>query len=276
MSTAVLSRAPQARGTSSLTPVLRSEWTKLRSLRSTWWTLAAYLTVSVGFTALVTYLFVGRWNSVGAENQQAVHDDPIGLILQPGAQFGQLAVAVLGVFVFAGEYSSGAIRSSILAVPQRRQLIVAKAAVLAAVVFAFGEIVAFGSYALAAPFVGQHADLAITDPTVLRALVGTGAYLALVGLFALAVGALLRHVGAAIAAVLALILVVPGVLGSLPGKVGMYLSDYAPGGMIGQRVMSTGVGENWHTGPLAALAIMAAWTALTLALAAFALQRRDV
>ncbi|HUR74925.1 MAG TPA: ABC transporter permease [Sporichthya sp.] len=262
--------------TAALAPVARSEWTKLRSLRSTWWTLAAYLTISIGFCALVTWLFAGRWGSVGEENRQAVADDPIGLILQPGAQFGQLAVAVLGVFVFAGEYSSGSIRSSILAVPRRRHLLIAKAAVLAAVVFAIAEAVAFGSYALASPFVGKHADLAITDPTVLRALVGTGIYLALIGLFALAIGAMVRHVGGAIAAVLALILVVPGVLGSLPGHVGLYLSDYAPGGMVGQRVMSTGTGEDWAVGPIGALAITAGWTLLALALAAGALSRRDV
>jgi ABC-type transport system involved in multi-copper enzyme maturation permease subunit len=275
MSTAVLSTPPRV-DTHTLAPVLRSEWTKLRSLRSTWWTLASYVTISVGFCALVTYLVAGRWNTVGAENQQALRDDPIGLILEPGAQFGQLAVAVLGVLVIAGEYASGSIRSSVLAVPRRRDLILAKAAVLAAVVFGIGEVVAFGSYALAAPFVGKHGDLSISDPTVLRALVGTGVYLALIGLFALAVGALLRHVGAAIAAVIGLILVVPGILASLPGRVGVYLSDYAPGGVIGQRVMSTGTGEGWHTGPIAALAIMAAWTLLALALAAAALHRRDV
>lgn len=276
MSTAVLTRAPQARAAGNLTPVIRSEWTKLRSLRSTWWTVAAYLTISIGFCALVTYLFAGRWEHVGAENQQAVRDDPIGLILQPGAQFGQLAVAVLGVFVFAGEYSSGSIRSSVLAVPLRRNLLIAKAAVLGAVVFAIGEAVAFGSYLLAAPFVGKHAELSITDPTILRALVGTGAYLALVGLFALAIGALLKHVGASIATVLGLFLVIPGILGSLPGKVGIYLSDYGPGGFIGQRVMSTGTGENWTTGPGLALMVTAGWTLLALALAATALKRRDV
>ena len=277
MSTAVLSPTRPARVTSSrFTPVLRSEWTKLRSLRSTWWTVASYVTLSVGFTALVTFLFVGRWGSLEADDRQAIHDDPIGLILQPGAQFGQLAVAVLGVFVFAGEYSSGSIRSSILAVPKRRDLLIGKVAVLAAVVFAIGEVVAFGSYALAAPFVSKRAELSITDPTILRALVGTGAYLALVGLFALALGALLRHVGGGIAAVLALLLVVPGILGSLPGKIGVYLSDYAPGGMVGQRVMSTGVGEEWHTGPIAALAITAMWTLLALVLAGVALSRRDV
>jgi hypothetical protein len=161
-------------------------------------------------------------------------------------------------------------------VPKRKSLLAAKALVLGAMVFAVGEVVAFGSYLLASPFVGKHADLSITDATVLRALVGTGAYLACVALLALAVGVLLRHIGAAIAAVLAMLLVVPGVLGSLPGKVGVYLSDYLPGGMVGQRVMSTGVGEHWHVGALAALGIMAAWSALALLLAGVSFARRDV
>jgi ABC-type transport system involved in multi-copper enzyme maturation permease subunit len=259
-----------------LRQVARSEWTKLRTLRSTWWSLAAYVVLALGFCALATYLYAGRWDSLSAADRLDLRSDPIGLILQPGAVFGQIAVCVLGVLMFAGEYSTGSIRASVLAVPRRRRLLLAKVVVLAALLFALAEAVAFGSYALAAPFVGDHAALSLADPTVRRALFGAGAYLAVTGLLGLAVGALVRHIGGAVTLILAMILVLPALAGALPGRSGEYAATYLPGGQAGQTIMSTGAAPDLLVGPWQGLAVACGWTLLALLFADRSLARRDV
>ena len=142
--------------THTLTDLTSSEWLKLRSLRSTFWTTAATVVVALGMSLLATWLYSSKWDQLSAENRHAMRVDPIGLILQPGMQWAQIAVCVLAVLAIAGEYGTGTIRSSLLAVPTRTPLLVAKAAVLGAFMFVLGEVIAFGSFAIGAPFVSRH------------------------------------------------------------------------------------------------------------------------
>ena len=109
-----------------------SEWTKIRSLRSTAWSFAALVVVSVGFSILATSIYTANWDHLSADDRVNMVEDPIGLILQPGAAWGQIAMCVLGVLLFAGEYSTGMIRATMLAVPRRTPVLAAKFAVLAA------------------------------------------------------------------------------------------------------------------------------------------------
>src|SRR6266849_5654327 len=95
------------------TDLLHSEWTKFKTLRSSWWSLAVMTVVSVGVSITATSVFTGTYNTLDAQTKARFQDDTIGLFLQPGSQFGQLAIAVLGVLVIASEYSTGMIRSTV-------------------------------------------------------------------------------------------------------------------------------------------------------------------
>ena len=121
--------------------LLLAEWTKIRSVRSTVWSLTLLVVVTLGFTGLFTWLTVLGWNKSGASQRAQVIADPVSQILGSGLEFGQLTICVLGVLVISGEYSTGVIRASLLAVPKRIPMLTAKAVVFAAVVFVIGECV---------------------------------------------------------------------------------------------------------------------------------------
>src|SRR5256885_4921473 len=136
--------------------VVTSEWPKLRSLRSTRWAFVAYIVLSIGFCVLATSLTTADWDHASAADRRETLADPIGLILQAGGVWGQIAICVLGVLLFAGEYSTGMIRASMLAVPRRTPVLAAKAAVFAAVTFAVAEVVAFASFFIGRAIISKH------------------------------------------------------------------------------------------------------------------------
>ena len=119
----------QTSAAADFTGELRSEWTKIRSVRSTIWALVALVVVTIGFTALFNGLTVSQWENATDTQRQMVMLDPTGQILGSGFQFSQLAICVLGVLIMTGEYSSGTIRATLLAVPRRTPVLVAKIAV---------------------------------------------------------------------------------------------------------------------------------------------------
>ncbi|MEP7114039.1 MAG: ABC transporter permease, partial [Ilumatobacteraceae bacterium] len=125
--------------------LLRSEWTKIRSLRSSVAALVLLVVVTIGFTALFVGLTVGQWDQLNPVQKVTYQLDPTRLVLGAGFQLSQLAVCVLGVLVIANEYSSGTIRASLLAVPHRTPMLMAKAAVFAVVVFVVSEVAAFAA-----------------------------------------------------------------------------------------------------------------------------------
>jgi ABC-2 type transport system permease protein len=193
------------------TDVARMEWIKLRSLRSTLWSLVATVVGMVGIGVLT----MANTKAPGAARVDTF--DPVNNLLA-GVALGQLIVGVLGVLVVTGEYSSGAIRSTLAAVPNRPLLLAAKAGVFGLVTLAVGEAVTFvtfltGRLALAAAVPRP----ALGDPGVLRAVVLSGAYLALVGLIGIAVGAVVRHTAAAVGTLVAVLYVVPAALSGLTG-----------------------------------------------------------
>ena len=101
------------------TDLLRSEWTKFKTLRSTWWSLGAMLFFSLGMSILLTSLFTAHYATLGPEDKASFGNDTIGLILQPGAQLGELALTVLGVLLISSEFSTGMIKATVLAAPRR-------------------------------------------------------------------------------------------------------------------------------------------------------------
>ncbi len=256
--------------------VVASEWTNLRSLRSTGWSFAGYVLLSVGMSTLATSLYTGNWDHLGADDRRSMVQDPIGLILQPGGIWGQIAICLLGVILFASEYSTGTVRASMLAVPRRTPVLAAKGVVFAAVTFVVAEVVAFTSFFVGQAIISEHVSISLGDPGVLRAILGCGLYLALVGLLALSVGVIVRHLAAAIAFVITMVIALPTVANLLPDSVNDYVSTYLPGGEAGSEIMSSGRATGSVVSPWQGFGVACAWTAIALTLAAVSLRRRDV
>jgi ABC-2 type transport system permease protein len=254
--------------------LLRSEWTKLRSVRSTMWSLLLLVVLTLGFAALFTWLTVSQWSKSDASQQQQVISDPVGTILGAGFQLSQLTICVLGVMVMATEYSTGMIRSSLLAVPKRTPMLWAKCVVFAALVFVVAEATAFPSYFIGAAILHSKAPVALGDPGVLRAIIGAGLYLAVLGLFALSIGALIRHTAAAITGIIGFVLVLAPLSQLLPGSLGKHVHAYLPseaGHLIAQARQAKGD----LLSPWQGFGVFCLWTAVLLAASAYLLKRRD-
>jgi ABC-2 type transport system permease protein len=254
--------------------LLAAEWTKIRSVRSTIWALILQVAVTVGFTSLLTFFISSQWSHARPEQRAATVADPVGTILGTGITFGQLAICVLGVLVIASEYSTGVIRASLLAVPRRLPMLAAKAAVFAAIVFVTGEIASFGSFFAGSAILHSHAPVALSDPGVIRPVLGAGLYLTVLGLFSLAIGAILRHTAAAISTAIGVVFVLPIIAAFLPGSWGQHIHDYLPSA-AGQMVTQTKQGLHQVLSPWQGFGVFCIWTAVLLAVAAYLLQRRD-
>jgi len=191
--------------------VARMEWIKLRSLRSTWWTLA----LSTG-GAVAIGVAVGLNTTSGTED--LTNNALAGLI--PAL----LLSGVLGALLVTSEYSSGMIRSTLAAAPRRPLLLAGKAAVFGAVALAFGETASFVAF-LAGGAALRHGISApsLSQPGVLRAVVLGGAAFCLLGLIGLGLGAIIRHSAAAIAVYVGCLFVLPTFIGNLVHQVGVYL-----------------------------------------------------
>ena len=182
--------------TASLANVVRSEWTKLWSVRSTMWTLLLVVVLTVGFAALFTWGTESTWDEAPAD-QKAIFDATSTSLA--GLIFAQLAIGVLGVMVITSEYSTGGIRTSLTAVPRRLRLLAAKGIVLAVVAFVVGTVTSFVAFFVGQAFLAKVGiETSLGEPQVLRAVVGGGLYVLASGMFGFALGALLRHTAAAV------------------------------------------------------------------------------
>lgn len=254
--------------------LLRSEWTKLRSVRSTVWSLIALVVVVWGFTTLFMGLTSAQWDKTDAATQAQVRADPIASILGSGLFLGQLAVCVLGVLVITSEYSTGMIRASLLAVPRRVPMLVAKAVVFGLLVLVLGELVSFGSFAIGSALLHSHAPVALGDPGVLRAVVGAGVFLAVLGLFSLSIGAIVRSTPAGITGTIAFVLVLAPLSQLIPGSIGKHVHAYLPteaGHLIAQARRADGD----LLGPWQGLLVFVVWTVALFVIACVLLRRRD-
>ncbi|MGH3026774.1 MAG: ABC transporter permease subunit, partial [Gaiellaceae bacterium] len=183
-------------------------------------------------------------------------------------------ICVLGVLVIAGEYSTGSIRASLLAVPTRISMFAAKCVTFATLVFLVGLAVGFPAFFIGAAILHDKAPVSLGDPGVFRAVVGAGLYLAVLGLFALAIGALLRHTGAGITGVIAFVLVLSPLAQLLPGSLGKHVHAYLPS-EAGQLIARAHQGKDDLLSPWQGYGIFCLWTALLLLLAGYLLNRRD-
>lgn len=252
--------------------VVRSEWTKLRTVRSTYFSLGAAILLTVGLGALIALAVASHYSSMAPSDRLTF--DPTSVSFY-GMSFGQLAIGVLGVLVLTSEYSTGMIRTSLQAMPRRGWLLGAKALVFGAVVLVIGEILAFAAFFVIQPILkgGPAPYATLGQPDVLRAVFGAGLYLTVTGLLALAIGALIRHTAGAITIVVALYFVLPGVSNALPTSIQRPVQEYLPT-MAGQQV-ATVVPQPHMLGPWTGLGVMCLYAVVLLGAAYLLLQRRD-
>ncbi|TDB95029.1 ABC transporter permease [Actinomadura sp. 7K534] len=253
--------------------LLLAEWTKIRTVRSTMWSLILYVLLSLGFTTLLVSLISASWDDAAEGDRAAITGDPVSFILGSGF-FGQLVVCVLGVLVISAEYSTGMIRATLLAVPRRLPMLWAKALVFTAIILVAGLAVSFVSYFIGIAILGDKVQVSLGDEGVLRSVIGGGLYLAMLGLFSLAVGGIVRHTAGAITGVIGLVLVVGPLAMLLPGKIGDYVYGYMPS-EAGYLITSARQGEDDLLSPWEGYGVFALWTFALLAIAAYLLKRRD-
>lgn len=256
------------------TDLTRGEWTKLRTLRSTWWSLGLMGLLGIAFTIIACAVYTSRFPHLDAATRLRFRQDTIGLILQPSANFACLAASVLGVLVIASEYSTGMIQATMLATPRRTSALLAKAAAFSGVVFVLSTLVALMCFFLGSAITSSHASTSIADSTNIRAILAYGLFMTSMGVLALSIGALVRHTAAAISLVLALQFVLPGVLSLIPGNLGERLSNALPSGA---NVMLTSGNDatNVYT-PLQSLFILLGWVLVLGGAALASIKKRDV
>lgn len=199
--------------------VLLSEWTKLRSVRSTRWALFAATILTIGFPILASAVISSHWGSRSPGDRLTFNPLDPALV---GAIFAQLPIAVLGVLVISGEYSTGMIRASFTAVPKRLPVLWGKAFVFGAVTFALmlpAVLIAF--FASQSILSKHHASYSFSHPEVARAVVGAALYLVLVAMFSVGLGTILRSTAGGIVAFAALFFVIAAVPARSPRHVGI-------------------------------------------------------
>jgi ABC-2 type transport system permease protein len=250
---------------------VRSEWTKLRTVRSTVWALLFTVIVMVGFSVLFPALEVSRWDHRSASE---IAGFDASLYSLAGINLAQLAIGVLGVLAVTSEYATGSIRLTFTATPQRNLLLGAKAATFSATIATVGFASCLPAFLIGQAIFGpQHSGLSIIDPSGLRVVVAAAAYLVLVGLIGIGVGALLRHTAGAVAILFAVLLVVPGLVTLLPSPWNHNVTKYLPssaGTAMGAVVRVPNL-----LGPLAGFLVLSVYTAATLVAAGIVVSRRD-
>jgi ABC-2 type transport system permease protein len=245
--------------------LLASEWTKFRSVRSTYWSLLVAVVTPVAVSAVVAFAFTS------ARNQGPPPDPLLPEVIS--LEYAVIAVSVMGVLAFSAEYSTGLIRVTFTAAPRRRAVLAAKAVVLAAVTLVAGELVAFVSFWLVqAVLAGHRQGVSLGRPGVAGAVLSAGLLLCVCALLGVALGAIIRHTAGGIAATVAVILV-PGILALLPapwnGRLGRFTLLQAARQVSALHPAADLLSPGWS------LLVLLAWPAAGLAVAAVLITRRD-
>ncbi len=301
MTTATLATPPSSplsalnHGRAGLANQVRSEWTKLRSVRSTWICLVIVFVAGIGLSALVSNIEAGQWSHLGLIDRASF--DPVRFS-QTGLFLSQFVVGVLGALVITSEYATGSIRTTLAITSKRTTVLAAKLLVIGGVVLVVAELTAFASF-----FVGQAVLLAhgakalpagssiliqvhsptipyvsLSDAGALRAVFLSGAYLLLLALLACGIGFILRHTAAAIAAFVGILLVLPLIFAVLPSSVGHSFEKYLPSN-LGLAMTLVTTRKTDFAGvlftPWTAAGLLAVYAMVAVAVAASLLVKRD-
>lgn len=250
-----------------------AEWTKARTVRSTWWSLTAAAVLCVGLGYLLGWGLGAEYDRMPADQRAAWDPTQVGFY---ALLIGQIALVVFGVLVAGGEYTTGTIRASLAAVPRRGLFLAAKVSVSAAVAAGLSIVATFGTFFAAQSGLGEHGTT-LGEPGVLRAVLGACAYLTLMCVFSTAVATMLRGSTLALGILVPILFLNSQGLANLPAirAVTQYLPDQAGAGMM--QVVATTEDMVGHRdfGPGTAFLIMLAWVAAAVTGAYLTLRRRD-
>ncbi|WP_328469649.1 ABC transporter permease [Streptomyces sp. NBC_00448] len=254
----------------STSAVLQSEWTKIRSVRSTVWTLALAFLVTIALGAIISAVFNSQWSSMSPSDKATF--DPTNTSFF-GMTLGQLALIVFGVLVISSEYSTGMIRTSLAAVPQRGHFYASKVAVAGVLALIVGMLTSFLTFFVGQALLGSH-SASIGDHGVLRAVFGAGLYMTLIVLFCVGTAAMLRSPMLGLGILMPFFFLVSPILSAVPKvkSVARYFPDQA-----GQKIMQVVPGSGDHTsyGPWGGIGIMALWVIAVLIGGYVVLKQRD-
>jgi ABC-2 type transport system permease protein len=307
-----LSALPPASGRAGLRGALASEFTKIRSVRSTYWTLGALLIVSVGLGAAIC---AGQAANFNQNPGNVAGFDATQTALAAFFEIGQLIIAVLGAMAITSEYSTGMIRTSLTAQPRRGVVYAAKAIVFTAVTLVISVITSFIAFFLGQALLGHgvaasvfhttriHTGVigciskggpvgggapacpqgsmkfigttVITPGTVLAAIIGTALFVTIVALIAYGVGAIVRHTAGTIAIVIALLFIIPILENALPNNWHWDIQRFLPD--AANQVVSVTIGDSnqhlWSAWPQ--LGVTALWAAILVGVGAYLFRKRD-
>lgn len=256
--------------------LMRSELTKMRSVRSTTWTLVLTIVLTIAVGVIASAVVPGHWSHVSAADRLTFDPTNQSLI---GLVIGQLIIGILGILVITAEYGTGTIRSTLAAVPNRGMFLAAKTATFALVALVVGEVVSFTSFFLGqAMLTSPVPHAAIGQPGVLRAVIGGGLYVTILGLLALGLGTIIRHTAGALAAFVGILFIIPALTAAFPTSVQNAIIKFEPN-TIGSEMatvnMHTAAGATPTFSPWVGLTVLALYAAVALGLGAWRLISRD-
>jgi ABC-2 type transport system permease protein len=270
-------RASAAASTRAVLPgvtlprVIRSEWTKLRTLRSTTWALLVTLALVVGVGIMVCVFRVANWPP--RDPGEAAGFDPAAASLS-GIYLAEIAIGVLGALMFTGEYATGLIQTTFSTVPRRLTAMTGKAIAFAAAALAVGVVGCVATFLIGQSILDSKGiGTTLGQPGVARAVLGSGLFLVVVGLLGLGLGALLRSTAAAVGTLVGLLLVLPILVGFLPGGIEDRVAKFLPMA-AGTAISNLDPGPDVLS-PWTGLGLFTAYTAVVLGLAAHRLVSRD-
>lgn len=250
--------------------VVASEWLKVWTVRSTWWTLAAALVLSVGFGVLLTAAVAATWE---VADGPFTAGESVATALS-GMLFGELILAVFGVLFITSEYSTGGIHTTLSSVPRRWLVVVAKGLVVAVVALVAGAIIVLAAFfAGQAVLASQGLAVGLGDPGVARAVGGSVLYVGAVALFGLGVGFIIRNSGGGITAAIVGLIVLPSLVTVLPGALGTTVGKFVTSN-AGRPITAVDTSPG-SLDPWAGYGVFVLWGIGLLAIGALLLGRRD-
>lgn len=258
--------------TPTLATTTRAEWFKFRTVRASFIGVATFIVLTIGIAVLITLVIRSNWSQRPALEKLAF--DPVTTSLV-GVFFAQFAVGVIGARLITSEYASGALRTTLAAVPRRGRLVLAKAIVLFATFLVLSEIVVFAAFEIGqAVYRSGHLPTAtLSNATDLRAVIFAGIYLTILSLIGLGLGLILRSTSVTISVYVTLLLIIPIIVNFLPSSWQDHISKYLPSN-LGASMMSpqaTGSLFSWSTASI----ILVFYAVATVAVGTFLLSRRD-
>ena len=250
--------------------VLHSEWTKLRTVRSTYWTAGIAALASIALGALIC----ARTAYNIKHGRQSLDGFDATLASLDGLYIAQVAIGALGVLTISSEYGTGMIRATLATVPQRRAMLAAKLLVFAVATFVAGEVMSFAAFGIGQQLLGSaHAGVSLSDPAALRATIGGGLYLTAVGLLGFGMGALVRNTAGALSAFFGTLFALTVVDDLLPTNLRNDVIPYLPANAGSQII--TVVHTAGSLSPWAGLGVLTLYGAAATVAATVLITRRD-